>query len=127
MEGANKPLEYPRQYPEMIPGNFRIFQMGDENEEQNDPFGTLNEFLDKEKFDTRFSQAMEAQANEERITTGYTKEPPKETVKTNKRTCVFIIITETQAIQEKINSTSKRSNLANASAVFVHYNLVAKK
>lgn len=101
--------------------SFGLVHMGDRSEEQNNPLGSLGDFLDKERFESRFSQAMEALANEERIATGYGKEAPKSALKTNKRRCIFIIITETQAIQESMEkmafSSSNRNSLANASAI----------
>ena len=105
---------------------FGVFQSAvmDKVSEQSNPLGTLKDFLDKKEFNDHFMQAKEALANEERAAAGYSKEITKDTKQKNKRRCVFVIITEAQAIQENIDSgtynVSKRKTIANASAVILY-------
>ncbi len=91
-------------------------------EEQKNPFGSLEQFLDKGKFEQHFGRAKEMLASEERAGGIYKAEPKADPSRLKKsRKWVFVIISEDQRINEKIShgtyAALKRKTLVNATAV----------
>jgi len=94
--------------------------------EQSDPLGSLQQFLNKERFEMHYARAKEALMSEERAGGVYNAKDANEAFDKSKRKLrkwVFVIIGENQVIHEKANHTSyaglKRNTLANQAAVFL--------
>ena len=72
---------------------------------QTNPFGSLDEFLDDDKFEIQFNRTKETLVTEEKAGGGYRKDNVKtKEVKRRERAWVFIIITETQNIQDALSN-----------------------
>ena len=99
--------------------------LGDALSIQTDPLGSLDQFLDKEKFDYHFARAKEVQATEERAGAVYNKAKPKSggAAKKKERKWLFMVISEDQIIQDKVRQTSyallKQNALASTAAVTI--------